>query len=530
MHESLSVLCENLVQAGTDNFKHTRRHFESEEQFSLLLRKGVFPYSYLQSFSVFEETQLPPKSAFHNDLTDSDISDDDYSHALNVWNAFNCQTLQDYLHVYLKADILQLSDIFESFADMAFSDYGLDVKKYISLPSYSYDAMLKMSGVTIELITDVSAYLMVESAVRGGISTISHRFSRANNKMIPDYDESKPTSYIVYLDMVNLYSYSMSLPLPVGDYKFLEQEEIDKFDILSVDPQGKTGFFVDCSLEYSPSLHSSHSDFPMAPSHLIITKDMLSPASIRLGEQLGQKFKPCKKLAPTLLDKEHYVCHSSNLQFYVRHGLIVTKIHRILSFTQTPFLKPYIDFNSSKRQQAKNSFEKQFYKLANNAIYGRTLMNKRDHNKFILCTNKKQGTRVASKPNFKNFNIISKNLTLATLAPEHVCLDTPISAGCAILDLSKLRMFQFHYEYIKKRYPGGVTEEGVARGDAILLFTDTDSFAYKIFTENVYQDICEDRDEQYDTSDFPEDHICHSVKKQENSRIYERRDGWSTDS
>ena len=119
---------------------------------------------------------------------------------------------------------------------------------------------------------------------------------------------------------------------------------------------------------------------------------------------------------------------------------------------------------------------------------------------------------MAAKPNFKNFNIINENLTLATLAPEHVCLDKPIAVGCTILDLSKLRMFQFHYEYIKKRYPGGVTEEGVARGDAVLLFTDTDSLAYQVFTENFYQDMCEDRDEQYDTSDFPKDHICHSLK------------------
>ena len=178
-----------------------------------------------------------------------------------MWNAFNCQTLQDYLRVYLQADVLQLADIFESFADMAFSDYGLDVKKHISLPSYSYDSVLKMSAVKLELNTDVSAYLMVESAIQGGISTISNRFSRANNWMVPDHDESKPTSYIVYLDMVNLYSYAMSLPLPVGDYKFLEQDEINKFDILSVNPQGEIGYFLGINLEYPSSLHHSRSDF-----------------------------------------------------------------------------------------------------------------------------------------------------------------------------------------------------------------------------------------------------------------------------
>ena len=146
------------------------------------------------------------------------------------------------------------------------------------------------------------------------------------------------------------------------------------------------------------------------------------------------------------------------------------------------------------------------------------LEDKRRHSKFVLCTNKKQSTRVASKLIFKNFNITSETLTLATLDQEQVCLDKPISAGCAILESSKLRMFEFHYEYIRQKYD-----------DVTLLFTDTDSLCYEIVMKNVYEDIRDDRDKQYDTSDFPKDHICHSLKNQKIPEFM-RRDGWSSNS
>ena len=131
---SLATLCSNLAQAGVKKFMHTHRHFESEEQFSLMLEKGVYLYAYMTSFARFEEEQLPPKSAFFNDLTDSDITDEDHENAVKVWNAFNCKTLQDYYDVYLSSDVTQLVDVFVCFADMAFSDYGLDVKNTFDCP------------------------------------------------------------------------------------------------------------------------------------------------------------------------------------------------------------------------------------------------------------------------------------------------------------------------------------------------------------------------------------------------------------
>ena len=167
--------------------------------------------------------------------------------------------------------------------------------------------------------------------------------------MVPDYDESKPMSYIVYLDMVNLYSYFMSLPLLVGDNKLLEREEIDKFDMLSVNPQGEIRYFLEIDLEYPSPLHHSHSDFPMAPLHLTITKDMLSPGSIRLGEPLGQKFNICKKLTPTLLNKERclsfkqspvlqstwYDCDENTSNSFIHSGTLSQDLNKLQLFQKT---------------------------------------------------------------------------------------------------------------------------------------------------------------------------------------------------
>ena len=228
--------------------------------------------------------------------------------------------------------------------------------------------MLKLSRVELELLTCPDAYLFLESAVRGGISVISNRYARSNNPLVPGYDDTKPTSYIGYYDANNLYAKSMEEKLPLRDFCFLNENEISTFDVMTVDPDGDKGYFVECDIIYPENLHDSHSDLPMIPSHLNITKDILSDVSIHLGEKHGQKFKPQTKLAPTLESKEKYICHSSNLRFYLENGLILKKVHRVLSFTQSAWLKPYITLNTERRKNSKNSFEKDYYKLMNNAV------------------------------------------------------------------------------------------------------------------------------------------------------------------
>jgi len=178
---------------------------------------------------------------------------------------------------------------------------------------------------------------MIENYMRNGIATISHRHAAANNPLVEGYDTTKPTSYITYLDANNLYGDAISNPLPVCKFQFLSQTEIDQFDLTSIPPDGDTGYIIECDLIYTDHLHQLHSDYPLAPEHLTVNAEMLSPLARQF---MDNEWKSSKKLILNLLNKNKYVTHYRNLQFYLNHGLIVTKIHRILSFQQCPWLKP----------------------------------------------------------------------------------------------------------------------------------------------------------------------------------------------
>ena len=180
-------------------------------------------------------------------------------------------------------------------------------------------------------------------------------------------------------------------------------------------------------------------------------------------------------------------------------GLKITKIHKILEFDQSRWLKSYIEFNTAKRQVAANSFEKDLFKLMNNSVYGKTMQNNRNHLNVRLVTNERQAKRYIARPTFQEFNIINEDLTAIKMIKSDVMLDKPIYAGMCILDISKLHMYRFHYEHIQKLY-----------GErAKLLFTDTDSLCYHIRTADVYLDMRQNLSE-YDTSDYPADHFLHS--------------------
>ena len=207
MASSLEKLVNNL---NPNQFKHTSKYFQNEK-LSLMLKKGIYPYEYMDSQEKLLEVQLPPKEKFYSSLSGSGISDKDYEHAQNVWETFVCKTLADYTKLYCKSDVLLLADVFENFIDVSLKKYGLDPSHYITSPSLAFDAMLKMTKVILELLTDPDMYLFFERGVRGGVSMITKRYAKANNKyMGADYDPTKPSIYLPYLDASNLYGYAMS--------------------------------------------------------------------------------------------------------------------------------------------------------------------------------------------------------------------------------------------------------------------------------------------------------------------------------
>ena len=492
MSSSLSNLVNNLP---IEAFKYTGEEFQGE-QLSLMKKKGIYPYDYMDSFKKFEENRLPKKEDFFSLMNDEHITDEEYQHAQNVWNKFGLSSMGEYHDLYLKSDILLLADVFENFRKACQQYYELDPAHYFTTPGLSWDAMLKMTETKLELMSDVDMFQFIEKGMRGGISYIANRYGKANNKYMKEYDEKASSKYIMYLDANNLYGWAMSQYLPTGGFKWLSEKEVN---LSKFDNESEKGLILEVDLEYPKELHDLHNDYPLAAEKIKVTENMLSPFCKKIAEKFGVKIGLVEKLVPTLFNKERYVLHYRNLQLYMSLGLKLTKIHRALEFDQSPWLKSYIDFNTKKRANAKNSFEKDFFKLMNNSVFGKTMENLRKRQDIKLVTDEENLLRWASKPSFISCKIFNEDLVAVHKTKTTLTLNRPAYVGMCILDLSKTLMYDFHYNYIKSKY-----------GDkARLLFTDTDSLTYEIEADDVYQDFWKDK-HLFDNSDYSKDSPFHN--------------------
>src|SRR5271156_6647352 len=498
MSASLERLVKTIDQA---DMQHVRQcQYFSTLPNDVIYGKGVFPYSYLDSADKLDEPSLPPKAAFFNRLSNSlQISDHDYDRAQRAWTGFHCTTLGDYMLHYLELDCLLLADVFENFRSKICSFYSLDAANFITLPQLTFSAAFR--SCKVDLLTDVFMYEFFEQGIRGGMTFVNKHHLAADN-----------TTEISYWDENNLYGGALRQPLPCGDFKWLEPQEFEMINWHTIDTEGDIGYTLKVNLEYPQEIHDKTQDIPLGPETACVTREMFTPYMEQQWRGMtelrnrGDKFVPCKKLLMTCRDKEAYVVHFKLLKFYLKMGLKIRKIHSVVQYKQKPIFRNCIDRNSELRQNAVSAFITDLFKLLNNALYGKTMENVRGRKDYRLPNSVKKFRKLASKPQFLSCHRFNDDLVLTELLKLEVVLNRPIFIGQAVLDLSKLTMYQLRYEQLPKY-------EVEFQGRICVLGGDTDSLICcinNIGLQDLHRSML--RDGLLHTSNYPDLHPLRTDK------------------
>ena len=511
-YQFLASSLDNLVRnLDLTDMHHCRAlNLPSDE---LIKAKGVFPYSYFDSLDKMQALGLPPREAFKSSLTGNDISQADYDRARRAYDLLGCNNFGEYMLAYLKRDVYQLADIFESFRTLSLKQDGLDPVYYYTLPGLTWDSAFKMHKPEVELLSDPSMYEFVEKGIRGGMTFVNFHRLVANTPRIPEtHQAERATQDLLYVDENNLYGNALCQKLPQKEFKWLSKEDLATLDILTYDFTGDTGLLLEVDLEYPPEVQDRSKDLPFAPESHEIVETMLTPFQKDQWKALMEQrygnpnkaYTGCTKLMLTHYDKTNYVVHGQLLQFYVKQGMKIRQIHRGLSFFQSAFFASYIQYNSEKRQQASNTFEKDYYKLKNNALFGKTMENVRNRMNYRLANSEQKLITLASRPEFMSSTIFNPDLVGVRLTKQRITLDKPIYIGQAVLELSKLTMYQLRYDHLNtyaKHFGGHIK---VAGGDTDSFFLWIHGFRADHLLEKMKEDGL------LDSSNYPSNHPLYS--------------------
>ena len=296
--DSLANLTETLKASGCA-FKILDQLTNDEREKELLLRKGVYPYSFATSEERLRSTlSLPPRECFANDLRGEECSEEDYRHAQKVWEHFECESMLDYTTLYVRSDVYLLAEVVHDFRNLVWRNFQLDMCQYLSLPHLAKDIMLKHTGAEIDLLDDQAMSDLLQKNIRGGLSYVGTRHAKRVTKeeaWLTRYNlpwkerpkrgekEKKDTlqpKSMLYIDANNLYGKAMSFPLPLRDFRWMTEEEIAQFEP-ELDPTLKNGpgYILEVDLEYPEELHIKHNSFPLAPESVDLEWGDLSPYS-----------------------------------------------------------------------------------------------------------------------------------------------------------------------------------------------------------------------------------------------------------
>ena len=367
----------------------------------------------------------------------------------------------------MKSDVLLLACLFEKFTKVSVNEFGINPLYCVSLPGYTWQCGLKNTGINLQTLQDKDMILLIENNIRGGISSVM------GNRYVKS-DENKK---ILYADANNLYGHSMSQTLHYDEKVFIKNVELEV--ILNTPDDSDVGYFIEVNLTYPNKIKEKTKNFPFAPVNKKNNPDKFSDYMKTIKPD---NYTQTSKLICDWSDKKNYLIHYRMLKFYVRYGMIVDKVHTVISSKQSRWLEKYISLNPQKRNDAKNDFEKDFYKLLNNAFYGKTMKNVR--NRLKIKFNKKDNYREIikqqSKVTFNGFHKSYENCDSYTFKQNEVLMDKPIYLGFTVLELSKILMYETYYDKLQPYF---------GQENLQLHFVDTDAFVLSLNTKDIIKDL-----------------------------------------
>ena len=425
LSSGLDMLVKNLDE---NDFKILKKEFPDKWQY--LHKKLAYPYEYFNSIDDYKKpVHNLKKEDFFSRLKNKCPDDEEIQRTKEIIQIFNIKNGKELTELYLKTDVILLADVFEKFIKISIEEYGINPLYCVSLPGYTWQCGLKYTGINLQTLQDKDMILLLENNIRGGISSV----------MGDRYVKSDDNKKILYVDANNLYGHSMSEPLPYDAIKFDNSVKLE--DILNTPDDSDIGYFVEADLVYPDKIKKKTKNFPFAPVNKKINPDSFNDY---MKEIKPDTYIQTSKLICDWSDKKNYLIHYRMLKFYVRHGMIVDKVHDIISFKQSRWLEKYINFNTQKRSQAVNDFEKDFYKLLNCAFYGKTMENVRNRSKIkpVKKDDYKEIIKLQSKLTFNGIHKSYENCYIYTFKQNEVLMDKPIYLGFTVLELSKLHMYE----------------------------------------------------------------------------------------
>ena len=487
--EEIKCLEEALLNyMGENDLKILKAGFH--DKWKYLTKKLAYPYEYFNSIDDYQKpVDNLEKKDFFSKLKNKCPDDDEIERTMDIIRRFDIKSGEELTEVYLKSDVLLLTCVFEKFIKISVEEYKINPLYFVSLPGYTWHCGLKYTGINLQTLQDKDMILLLENNIRGGISSV----------MGDRYVKSDDNKKIIYIDANNLYGHSMSEPLPYDEIKFDNNIELE--DILNTPDDSDIGYFVEADLKYPDNIKEKTKNFPFAPVNKKINPDNFSDY---MKEIKPDTYIQTSKLICDWSNKKNYLVHYRMLKFYFRHGMIVDKVHTVISFKQSRWLEKYISFNTQKRNKAVNDFEKDFYKLLNNAFYGKTMENVRNRLKikFIKKDDQREIIKQQSKLTFNGIHKSYENCDSYTFKQNEVLMDKPIYLGFSVLELSKLLMYETYYDILQPYF---------GQDNIKLHYMDCDSLVLSIETQNINNEL-KNLEDLFDFSNLNKNHELFSNK------------------